>query len=85
MDNSPTPQQAMFRKMMALAIPAIISFLLFSFQIIVDTIMLGHYRDPDVSLAALGLGALSPGRRAYGLPAPALRRVESAGCLHRVP
>ena len=41
-----------------LAIPAIVSTLLLSLQMIVDTIMLGRYPPADVSLAALGVGSI---------------------------
>ena len=50
--------RGMYRKVINLSIPAIISNLLFTFQIIADTVMLGHYKDAKVSLAALGLGTL---------------------------
>ena len=48
----------MYRRVLNLSIPAVISNLLFTFQIIADTVMLGHYRSADVSLTALGLGSL---------------------------
>ena len=48
----------MVRKVTDLAFPAIISTVLFSIQMIVDTIMLGRYDPPDVSLTALGLGSI---------------------------
>ncbi len=41
-----------------LAIPVIVSNLLYTFQNIVDTIMLGHYREPEVSLSAAGIGGM---------------------------
>jgi len=41
---------------MTLAIPAIVSNILFTFQIIADTIMLGRYPPADISLSAVGLG-----------------------------
>ncbi len=46
------------RKVLRLAIPAIVSNLLYTFQNIVDTIMLGHYKDPQVSLSAVGIGGM---------------------------
>ncbi len=48
----------MRRVVLKLAIPVIVSNLLYTFQNIVDTIMLGHYRDPAVSLSAAGLGGM---------------------------
>ncbi len=48
----------MVKKVVNLAFPAIISTLLLSLQMIVDTIMLGRYPPPDVSLTALGLGSI---------------------------
>ena len=41
-----------------LAIPAVISNLLYTFQNIVDTIMLGHYGNPKISLSAVGIGSI---------------------------
>jgi len=41
-----------------LALPVIVSNFLYTFQNIVDTIMLGHYRDPSVSLSAAGIGGM---------------------------
>ncbi len=38
--------------------PAIVSNLLYTFQNIVDTIMLGHYGNPVVSLSAAGIGGM---------------------------
>ncbi len=43
---------------LSLAIPAVISNLLYTFQNIVDTIMLGHYRTPEISLSAVGIGGM---------------------------
>ena len=45
------------RKIITLAVPAIISTLLLTMQMIVDTIMLGRYPPAEVSLSALGLGS----------------------------
>ena len=45
------------RKIIILAVPAIISTLLLTMQMIVDTIMLGRYPPAEVSLSALGLGS----------------------------
>jgi putative MATE family efflux protein len=45
-------------KVLDLALPAIIANLLFTFQMIADTIMLGRYPPADVSLSALGLGSI---------------------------
>jgi putative MATE family efflux protein len=48
--------RAIYRRVMQLALPAIVSNLLITFQIIADTIMLGRYPPADVSLSAVGLG-----------------------------
>jgi putative MATE family efflux protein len=47
--------RAIYKRVMELAYPAIISNLLFTFQIIADTIMLGRYPPADVSLSAVGV------------------------------
>lgn len=41
---------------MTLAFPVLVSNILFTFQIIADTIMLGRYPPADISLSAVGLG-----------------------------
>jgi putative MATE family efflux protein len=46
------------RKIIKLAIPAIISTLLFTLQMFVDTIMIGRYPPEEISLSALGLGTI---------------------------
>ena len=46
------------KKILRLAIPAIISNLLATSQIIADTIMLGRYPPADISLSALGVGSI---------------------------
>ncbi len=46
------------RIVLKLAIPAVISNLLYTFQTIVDTMMLGRYNDPAVSLSAAGIGGM---------------------------
>ncbi|HUV80808.1 MAG TPA: MATE family efflux transporter [Candidatus Bathyarchaeia archaeon] len=48
--------KAVYRQVMTLALPVIISNILMTFQIIADTIMLGRYPPADVSLSAVGLG-----------------------------
>lgn len=48
----------LLRKVLDLAVPAIIANLLFTFQMIADTVMLGRYPPADVSLTALGLGSI---------------------------
>ena len=48
----------MRKKVITLAVPAIISTLLLTFQMIADTIMLGRYPPADVSISALGLGSI---------------------------
>lgn len=48
----------MRKRVLTLALPAIVSTLLLTFQMIVDTIMLGRYPPADVSLTALGLGSI---------------------------
>jgi putative MATE family efflux protein len=50
--------RAMYKKVIKLAGPAIISTLLLTLQMIVDTIMLGRYPPAEVSLTALGLGSI---------------------------
>ncbi len=47
------------RLVLKLAIPAVISNLLYTFQNIVDTIMIGHYKEPQVSISAVGLGGMT--------------------------
>ncbi|MGC9444542.1 MAG: MATE family efflux transporter [Candidatus Methanospirareceae archaeon] len=47
--------RAIYKRVMALAYPAIISNLLFTSQIIADTVMLGRYPPADVSLSAVGV------------------------------
>ncbi len=49
----------MRRVVLKLAIPAVISNILYTFQNIVDMIMIGHYRDPKVSISAVGLGGMT--------------------------
>ncbi len=51
-------KKGIYRSVVRLSIPAIISNLLFTSQIIADTVMLGHYKSAAVSLSALGLGSL---------------------------
>ncbi len=46
------------RTVLALAIPAVISNLLYTFQNIVDAMMLGRYGDPAVSISAAGIGGM---------------------------
>jgi putative MATE family efflux protein len=46
------------RVVLKLAIPAVISNLLYTFQNIVDAMMLGRYGDPAVSLSAAGIGGM---------------------------
>ena len=48
--------KAIYRRVMTLALPALVSNILFTFQIIADTIMLGRYPPADISLSAVGLG-----------------------------
>ena len=48
--------RAIYRRVLELAFPAIISNLLITFQIIADTVMLGRYPPADVSLSAVGVG-----------------------------
>ena len=48
--------KAVYRRVMNLALPALVSNILMTFQIIADTIMLGRYPPADVSLSAVGLG-----------------------------
>jgi putative MATE family efflux protein len=48
--------RAVYRRVMNLALPALVSNILMTFQIIADTIMLGRYPPADVSLSAVGLG-----------------------------
>lgn len=47
-----------YKKVLYLSVPAIISNLLYTSHIIADTVMLGRYREADVSLSALGFGTL---------------------------
>ena len=51
-------KEGIYRSVVRLSIPAIISNLLFTSLMIADTIMLGRYRSAAVSLSALGLGSL---------------------------
>lgn len=46
------------KRVLRLAIPAVVSNLLYTMQNIVDTMMLGRYPPPDVSLSAVGLGGM---------------------------
>ncbi len=48
--------RAVYKRVMNLAFPALVSNILMTFQIIADTIMLGRYPPADVSLSAVGLG-----------------------------
>jgi putative MATE family efflux protein len=48
--------RAIYKRVMTLALPALVSNILMTFQIIADTIMLGRYPPADVSLSAVGLG-----------------------------
>ncbi len=48
----------MYREVWRLSFPAILTNLLFTFQMIADTFMLGRYPPADISLSALGLGFL---------------------------
>ena len=48
--------RAVYRRVMTLAFPALISNILLTFQIIADTLMLGRYPPADISLSAVGLG-----------------------------
>jgi len=48
--------KAIYRRVITLALPVLVSNLLFTFQIITDTIMLGRYPPADISLSAVGLG-----------------------------
>ncbi len=48
--------KAVYRRVITLALPALVSNILMTFQIIADTIMLGRYPPADVSLSAVGLG-----------------------------
>jgi putative MATE family efflux protein len=48
--------KVVYRRVMNLALPALVSNILMTFQIIADTIMLGRYPPADVSLSAVGLG-----------------------------
>jgi putative MATE family efflux protein len=50
--------RAITKKVVILAVPAIISTLLLTLQMIVDTIMLGRYPPADISLSALGIGSV---------------------------
>ena len=51
-------KKGIYRSVVKLSIPAIISNLLFTSLMIADTIMLGRYKSAAVSLTALGLGSL---------------------------
>ena len=51
-------RKEIYKKVIYLSIPAIISNLLYTSHIIADTVMLGRYGDADVSLSALGFGTL---------------------------
>ena len=46
------------RTVLTLAIPAVISNLLYTFQNIVDAMMLGRYGDPAISISAAGIGGM---------------------------
>ncbi|NVM23836.1 MAG: MATE family efflux transporter [Desulfobacterales bacterium] len=48
--------KVVYRRVMTLAFPVLVSNILFTFQIIADTIMLGRYPPADISLSAVGLG-----------------------------
>ena len=48
--------RGVYHRVITLAYPAIISNILFTFQIVTDTIMLGRYPPADISLSAVGLG-----------------------------
>ncbi|MBN1763575.1 MAG: MATE family efflux transporter [Methanomicrobia archaeon] len=48
--------RAIYKRVMTLALPALVSNILMTFQIIADTIMLGRYPPADISLSAVGLG-----------------------------
>jgi putative MATE family efflux protein len=48
--------RVVYRRVMNLALPTLVSNILMTFQIIADTIMLGRYPPADVSLSAVGLG-----------------------------
>ncbi len=48
----------MRKVVLSLALPAVVSNLLYTFQNIVDTIMLGHYKEPQISLSAVGIGGM---------------------------
>jgi putative MATE family efflux protein len=48
--------RAIYRRVMTLALPALVSNILMTFQTFADTIMLGRYPPADVSLSAVGLG-----------------------------
>ncbi len=50
--------RTLYKRVLTLALPAIVSTLLLSLQMIVDTIMLGRYPPEEVSLTALGLGSI---------------------------
>jgi len=51
-------RKKIYRKVLYLSIPAIISNLLYTSHIIADTVMLGRYGEADISLSALGFGTL---------------------------
>lgn len=48
--------KAVYRQVMTLAFPVLVSNILMTFQIFADTIMLSRYPPADVSLSAVGLG-----------------------------
>ena len=47
------------KRVLQLAMPAVVSNLLYTFQNIVDAIMIGHYKEPEVSISAVGLGGMT--------------------------
>ena len=47
------------KRVLQLAVPAVVSNLLYTFQNIVDAIMIGHYREPEISISAVGLGGMT--------------------------
>ena len=46
------------KRVLQLAVPAVISNVLYTFQNIVDAIMIGHYKEPAISISAVGLGGM---------------------------
>ncbi len=46
------------KRVLHLAIPAVISNVLYTFQNIIDAIMIGHYKEPTISISAVGLGGM---------------------------